>query len=292
MRALGSLLFRITISAYMVYACRASNAESELPSSPLSRYTSAMRVLFHLCVCIVLVFARSAHAEDQVLRYVLYLDDELVGHRQIEIRYLAPPDGELDEVRLIRSTLDLDVTLGRLRYTLESRVSAFHASGLTNISASVRENDRTREIQIREERDGAWSVVSLEDGVRSTWNYSDPEVGLTSMDLADPHRYRQLLDASDRPLLVAENGQVSEGRVVDHGEQGISVADQELLAHRIDWMSEAGDLVLHFSESGLLVAYSLDFLDRRLEARLEEIPGDRSWGQFDMMFDEVSEEEP
>jgi hypothetical protein len=251
-----------------------------------------MRASIFLCLLSLLSVSFSAQAEDQVLHYDLVLDGVSVGQRQVEVRYLPPPAGEMDQARMIRSTMDIEVSMGRKAYTLESRVSAFHGPSGANFSSSVLESGVAREVQGRSERDGSWSVVSLENGLRSAWSFNRKEVGLTTMDLHDPERYERMLDHASNPMLITENGQVSLGQVREHGEVRIEVAGKMITVQRVSWTSDAGELLLHFSEDGLLVDYSLDFLGKRLHAALRELPGERSWGGFDpTVAGEVSEEE-
>jgi hypothetical protein len=250
-----------------------------------------MRALLALWIFMLLGFSSLAGATDQNLRYELLLDGESVGHREVQIRYLPPAAGEIDEARMIRSTLDLSVLMGRNSYTLVSRVSALHGPGGASFVASVEENGQGREIQARADRDGSWSVTALEAGVRSTWSFRRTEVGLTTMDMFDPERYRRLLDHASNPVLVTETGQVLPGQVAELGEARIEVAGQMLNVDKISWTPEAGQMILHYSDEGLLVDYRLDFMGMRLHARLQELPGERSWGGFEPVLGEVSEEE-
>ena len=185
-----------------------------------------MRALLFLLVLFVASGSRSAEASDQVLNYELLLDGKSVGKRQVELRYLPPPPGELDQSRMIRSTLELEVVVARQAYRLNSRVSALHGPSGTNLSASVMENGQAREIQARAEPDGSWSVTGLESGARTTWTFERSAVVLSSMELLDPERYLRVLDRTASPMLIAENGQVATGQVEDMGEVQIEVAGE------------------------------------------------------------------
>lgn len=251
-----------------------------------------MRKMLHLLVVLGSLFSVSAWGSDQVLRYSLDLEGVPVGERQVEIRYLPPPEGELDQARMIRSTMSLEINLDRHSYRMISRVSAMHGPSGTNFVTSVQENEAIREIQARAERDGAWSVSGLENGERTGWSFRRGEVGVTSMEMLDPERYRRLLDGPTAPMLVAETGQVMLGQIQDMGETQMQIAGQQVNVHRIGWVSEAGAMELNYSENGLLLDYSLDFLGKRLHARLEQLPNERSWGGFESsVLGEVQEEE-
>ena len=248
--------------------------------------------MLHLLFVLASLFSVSAWGSDQVMRYSLDLDGVSVGERQVEIRYLPPPEGEIDQARMIRSTMSLNISLDRLSYRMVSRVSAMHGPSGTNFVTSVQENEAIREIQARAERGGEWSVSGLENGERTEWTFRRGEVGVTSMEMLDPERYRRLLDGPTAPMLVAETGQVIVGQVQDMGEAQMQIAGQLVNVHRIAWTSEAGAMELNFSENGLLLDYSLDFLGKRLHARLEQLPNERSWGGFkSSVVDEVVEEE-
>jgi hypothetical protein len=193
---------------------------------------------------------------------------------------------------MIRSYLEMSVTKGAQVYTLKSRASSMHGPGGASISTSVEENGKGREVQARVELDGSWTVHELENGMRSTWSFTRKEVGLSTMDLVDPERYRRILDHEMNPMLIAETGQVAIGRIQDLGEAQVEVAGTMMTVQKISWTPEAGQLLLLFSESGLLVDYSLDFMGKRLHAKLEALPEERSWGGFEpAVFGGVSEEE-
>ena len=193
---------------------------------------------------------------------------------------------------MIRSYLEMRVAKGGQVYSLKSRASSMHGPGGASISTSVEENGVGREIQARAEPDGSWTVHGLESGTRSTWSFTRKEVGLSTMDLVDPERYRRVLDHELNPMLIAETGQVAIGRTEDLGEARVEVAGKMLTVQKVSWTPEAGQLLLLFSESGLLVGYSLDFMGKRLHAQLEALPEERSWGGFDpAVVGGVSEEE-
>lgn len=99
-----------------------------------------------------------AHAAETLsMRYLLAVDGAVVGHRDLQLRYLSGPDGE---IRLLQSWTQLDVLIAGQPFAYRQRLSGMGNSG--GFTSVIREGDQAREVQAVRGPLG-WSV-SVTDG--------------------------------------------------------------------------------------------------------------------------------
>lgn len=225
-------------------------------------------------------FGAAAIGGEQVLVYDLRLDGATVGTREVTIRYLRTSAGE---VRIIESYTDLRASIAGVSYAVKNRASAKVGAGAPGFTSSVDENGKVREIQGRLLPDHRWQITIAETGKIETWYLRPSEMQLSSLDLLDAQRSRNLWGAVGSPvaMLLVESGAVLTGPVASLGERTLKVGGVDVATNRYAWTSEAGASELAWTSDGVLVQYTTRLLGVPVSATLRELPPPPSFGEIE-----------
>lgn len=223
------------------------------------------------------LFATPAVAGDQKLNYDLSIDGKSVGHRDVTITWLP---GAAGEVRLIQSYTEIDATVLGAHYAMKNRAGGKVGGGAPSFNSSVDDNGTIREIQGRLLPDRRWSVSISEKGKNETYNLRPTEMGLTSLDLLDAERSRNLWGASTARVLMVETGGVLSGPVEDLGESTVKIAGEEIVVHRYAWTPETGRSEFAWTADGVLVGYQSTVLGKTLAGTLRALPLPPTMGEI------------
>jgi hypothetical protein len=232
-------------------------------------------------------------ASEQTLIYDLSIDGAVVGERKVTIRYMPPIEGVAGASRLIQSWFDVDTRIAGQQVVIQSRSSARASDSDSSFAMSIAENGVVREIQGQRQWDGVWQVVAIEHGERKTWKHRRTEVTLSSMDFLDPSRHKLMTLDTQAGVLVAETGQVVQGAVSELGDKELWVNGKIVLVEEWGWSPDMGQVVMSWNQEGLLLAYSVSFMGKTLDAVVREVPPTRSYGNIDLstVSDDVEVEE-
>ncbi len=222
----------------------------------------------------------------QELVYDLRLGNRVVGSREVTLRYLDTGNGV---VRVIESYTALETNVAGAAVSYANRASARVETRGASFTSSVSENGRIREVQARQRRDGSWKVTIIEDGQLATTTLRADQVDLSSLELLDPVRHRELTERPRAEVLAAETGTLLAGTVEDLGEGTLTVGGQDIAVHRWAWSPAAGRHQLAWSLDGLLVAYDATWMGSTLSAVLREPPPARSYGEIGPVPDVVED---
>ena len=129
----------------------------------------------------------------------------------------------------------------------------------------------------------------LEQGEIKQTTLPASSVQLSSLELVDPVRHRELTGRARAEVLAAETGTLLVGLVADLGEGTVEVGGQALPVHRWQWSPAAGQVELAWTPEGILVAYETDWMGMELSARLRAAPEARSFGEIGTIPDVVDE---
>ena len=152
-------------------------------------------------------------AEDpQTLSFDLLMNGEVVGSREVSIRYLPPEEDIRDrEVRIAQTWTEIDATIAGWDLSVRNRTTS-HASGpRSSFTSSLSVNGDLSEVQGSLIEDGRWSLSAVSGGRLHTQELRRTEVDLSTMDLLDPVRARLIEGQTDVRLLSAETGEVLVG---------------------------------------------------------------------------------
>jgi hypothetical protein len=236
-----------------------------------------------LCGCIAALLlalaAPTARADEQVLRYQLLAQDRAVGSRDVTIKYVPTPTGEL---RLLEAwtSFVLPIPKGTFRY--EQRLGA-RFGGDRGFVASMSLDGQVREVQARQGIDGAWAVSRASAQGAHSEALPTEAVDLVSSEIFDGQRALRALQAGAQlSLLSAETGTVLSGPVTDLGPGTMAVGPDEIEVLRYRFEPPEGTMTLAYSRDGWLIAYDYQVLGLLVGARLQKLPPPRS---FDTVLD-------
>lgn len=232
-----------------------------------------------------------AHADDSPhqadtdtweLVYDLRLGDEAVGSRTVTVRWLG------EDRRIIESYTELSAPLpAGGTWTMTQRASATTDTASASFTSSVDEAGTVREVQGRQRRDGRWTVAVVGGGDVRQDTVPAGRIDLSSLELLDPVRHRELTGRSRATVLAAETGTLLSGTVTDLGETRRTIDGQVVPVHAWTWAPESGPVTLSWSLDGVLVAYESQWMGRTLSAELRDPPPRRRLGEVDPVGDVI-----
>ena len=233
---------------------------------------------------LALLFAvRPAIAEDpRTVAFDLLMNGEVVGSREVTLRYLPPEEGLRDkEVRITQTWTEIDATIAGWDFAVRNRTTAHASEHSSSFTSSMSVNGELSEVQGRLIEDGRWSVSEVRGGKLYTQELRRTEVYLSTMDLLDPIRARAISDRTDVRLLSVETGTVLVGVLEDLGEGELRLDSQQIAVHRWGVDTTEGRMELAWNDEGLLVEASMVIRGQTLKTRLRELPTPRVYEAFD-----------
>jgi len=239
--------------------------------------------------------AAPAVAEDpRTVAFDLLMNGEIVGSREVALRYLPAEEGVSDhEVRITQTWTQIDADIAGWSFAVRNRTTS-HATDLrSSFTSSVSVNGDLSEIQGRTIDDGRWQVSEVRSGKHNTRELRRTEIDLSTMDLLDPVRSQTLADLTRVQLLSAETGDVMVGVLEDLGEGDLTVGGRTVAVHRWGLDTSEGRLELGWDAEGLLLESSMVIRGQVIETRLKELPPPREYGAFEVTMEtpDVDEEE-
>ena len=247
-----------------------------------------------LTLLAALTAAPAMAEEPRTVAFDLLMNGEVVGSREVSLRYLPAEEGVSDhEVRITQTWTQIDADIAGWTFAVRNRTTS-HATDLrSSFTSSVSVNGDLSEIQGRTIDDGRWQVSEIRSGKHNTRELRRTEIDLSTMDLLDPVRSQVITDLTRVQLLSAETGDVMVGVLEDLGEGDLTVGGRTVAVHRWGVDTSEGRLQLGWSAEGLLLESSMVIRGQVIETRLKEVPPPREYGAFEMTMEtpDVDEEE-
>lgn len=227
----------------------------------------------------LLALAAPALAGEQVLTYDLVLSGQTVGTRTLTIKHLPEEPGISGASRLLESWTDLEATVAGRTVRFQGRASIRATE--TRISyTSIFDQDGTRvQVQGRQDSEGGWVLTRREKGTAQEITYRRSEVDLSTFHLLDPSLRRAASESATTDVLIAETGVVVSGPSRDLGEDTVQLGELAVPVTRWAWDPIGGAMEVAWTQDGLPVQYSMQFLGQRLTATARELPTS-DWGSM------------
>lgn len=207
---------------------------------------------------------------EQVMRWAVRVGDDVVGHRDVVVRYAG--QGE-DHARVFESSLSIDGQFPtdngktrRLRY--RQMLNAVSTDGLpASFHSTVTSNRNAAELQARY-ADASWRLTYAQNGFVRSFALDARKVDLSTVDLFDPETTRPLGKRSHARILAAETGKLDEGPVYQLGTERLVIGGESLETKQYAWDASEGTWLLWYTTNGFLVRYVRPMLGLELVADL------------------------
>lgn len=251
-----------------------------------------MRRIF-IAAALAVFSASPVLAEDsRTMAFDLVMNGEVVGSREITLRYLPPEEGLREhEVRITQAWTEIDTVVAGWELSIRNRATAHASDHRSSFTSSLSVNGELSEIQGRSLEDARWSVSEVRSGKLFTRELRRTEVDLSTMDLLDPIRSQSIVGRSDIKLLSAETGTVLTGVVEDLGESELTLGDRTVAIHRWGIDTNEGRMELAWDAEGLLVESSMVIRGQTVQTRLRALPPPREYGAFEVSMETPSIDE-
>lgn len=216
--------------------------------------------------------AAAQAAETVSLRYLLAVDGQVVGHRDLTLRYLPTADGE---IRLVQSWTELTMVIAGQSFSYRQRMSGQgNTGGFTSV---IREGNEGREVQAVRGPEG-WNVSVADGGQARLWELGWDGFDMTSLSLVDPESSRRLEGRTHLRVLVAETGSVVDGPLRPAGAVQVAVGGVNLPATGYIWSLPEGEVRLEYGAEGHLLRYTMRVAGKVVTATLDRPPPARDYG--------------
>jgi hypothetical protein len=227
-----------------------------------------------LAFAFTLLVPGAAWAEKRSLSYELFAADKPAGTRTADLNYLP---GDQGEVVTFESFTDVTLRVGRKAHHYKQRLGA-RFGGARSFSSSVSDNGQAREVQGQIDTSGNWDVTVVEGRSSHQANLPGSRVDLSYAELFDPDRALQTLaQVRNLRVLLTDTGAVLEGPIESLGSGQETTGNQTVQVHRFRWSTPDGQVLLSYTDDGLLVAYETTLFGRKLSARLVGAPLPRTY---------------
>ncbi|MCK6515028.1 hypothetical protein L6R46_08245 [Myxococcota bacterium] len=220
---------------------------------------------------LLLGLAPAEAAESVSLRYLLAVDGEVIGHRDLKINYLPSDSGEL---RLMESFTELTFSIAGQPYTYKQRLGGL---GGGNFSSAISDNGTGREVQAVRSSLG-WTVTVAEGKTAEVYALGPSAFDLTSLSLHDPAVAESLAGRSSLKVLVAETGGVMEGPLRQAADVQIKLGGQMITCDEYVWSLPEGEVRLDYGPDGHLMRYTTRVAGKVITATLDRPPPPRTYG--------------
>ena len=253
-----------------------------------------MRRILTAAALAVLIASPALAEESRVVEFDLMMNGEVVGTREVTLRYLPPEEGLREhEVRITQTWTEIDTTVAGWELSIRNRATAHASDHRSSFTSSLSVNGERSEVQGRSIEDDRWSISEVRSGKVFTRELRRTEVDLSTMDLLDPIRSQRIVDRSDIKLLSAETGTVLTGVLEDLGESELILGDRTVAIQRWGIDTNEGRMVLAWDAEGLLVESSMVIRGQTIQTRLRPLPPPRAYGDFELSMEApaIDEEE-
>lgn len=225
----------------------------------------------------LLVLATPALAGEQALTYDLALGGKTVGTRTLTIKHLPEEPGVSGASRMLESWTDLEATVAGRTVRFQGRASIRATETRLSYSSTFDQDGTRVQVQGRQDSDGGWSLTRREKGTAQEITHRRSEVDLSTFHLLDPSLRRAATESASADVLIAETGVVVSGPARDLGEDTLTLGGLAVPVTRWAWDPVGGAMEAAWTQDGLLVQYSVEFLGQRLVATARELPSS-DWG--------------
>ena len=251
-----------------------------------------MRCILTTAALAVLTASPALAEDPRIMAFDLMMNGEVVGSREVSLRYLPREEGLREhEVRITQTWTEINATVAGWDLSIRNRATAHASDQRSSFTSSLSVNGELSEIQGRSIEDDRWSVSEVRSGKLFTRELRRTEVDLSTMDLLDPVRSQLIADRSEVKLLSAETGTVLTGILEDLGEDELTLGERTVAIHRWGLDTNEGRMELAWDTEGLLVESSMVIRGQVVQARLRALPPPREYGAFEVSMETPSIDE-
>ena len=243
---------------------------------------------------LLFAFSLSAFAQSsQSLVYDLSFNGQPVGIREINIQYLPASQNVPYGSRVLESWTEVETTVAGKKIVYKQRATGHFSDRKSRFVSSVTVNDQTFEIQGKHTQGEGWIIHEIsEDGVNQK-KYKTYEVHDVSLALFDPGQAESWQDGSITKVYHMEMGEIWMGEWIPLPDVQVSTPKEQVMGKQFRFHSAEGDVDAAWSETGIVIDWTLQVLGLELEADIRNVPELPQFGNIEQFesFQGVKEEE-
>ena len=243
---------------------------------------------------LLLYLVYSAFAQSsQSLVYDLTYKGQPVGIREITIQYLPATENSPHGSRMLESWTEFEAVVAGKKIVYKQRATGHFSDRKSRFVSAVTVNDQHFELQGKQERGEGWTIHEINSkGVTST-EYKAYEVNDISLALFDPGQSESWQDKSLTKIYHVEMGEVWMGEWIELQDVQVTTIKETVTGKQLRYHSPDGELDAAWSDTGIVIDWTLRVLGVELEADIRNIPELPQFGNIEQFesFQGVKEEE-
>jgi hypothetical protein len=234
-------------------------------------------------------FAQSS----QSLVYDLSFKGQPVGVREITIQYLPASDNMPHGSRILESWTEVETTVAGKKIVYKQRATGHFSDRKSRFVSVVTVNDQHFELQGKQEQGEGWIIHEITSGGVTSTEYKHYEVSDISLALFDPGQSTSWQDGTLTKIYHIEMGEIWMGEWIELAEVQVSTPKETVTGKQYRYHSPDGEVDAAWSETGIVIDWTLRVLGLELEADIRNVPELPQFGNIEQFesFQGVKEEE-
>lgn len=215
-----------------------------------------------------------ALAADQHLVYDLVVNGQVVGTREVDIRYYPRPGGE-------RRVIDARTRVQLVNRTVDARSNGQSNPRGATFSTSATVDGKGLQVQGVQLPEGDWRLLLSDGRTVNEQSVRSSATILTTLDLLDPGRTALLATPGAVTLVFVETGDQLVGTLGAGVGATSTVGGKKLPVTRYTLTGSVGSARFDVDPNGIVVASEVSWLGVPMSATLREPPPERDFGGVD-----------
>jgi hypothetical protein len=229
----------------------------------------------------------------QSLVYDLSYKGQPVGVREINIQYLPASKNMPYGSRILESWTEVEVTVAGKKIQYKQRATGHFSERKSRFVSSVTMGGEKFELQGNQNENGQWTIHEMTPTGSKTIEYNHTELQDISLALFDPGQSERWLKGENIRVYHIEMGDIWKGEWIALPNIEVKTNNANVIGRQLRYHCNDGDVDLAWSDTGLLIDWTLRIMGFELAADIRNVPDLPQFGNIEMFdsFQGVNEEE-
>ncbi len=229
----------------------------------------------------------------QSLVYDLSFKGQPVGIREINIQYLPASKNMPYGSRILESWTEVEVIVAGKKIAYKQRATGHFSERKSRFVSSVTVDNAQFELQGKQTENGNWTIHEMTPNGSKSKEYRHSELNDISLALFDPGQSESWLNGENLKIYHTEMGEVWKGEWIALPNVEIKTTNAEVVGRQLRFHCPEGDVDLAWSDTGILIDWTLRIMGLELDADIRNIPALPQFGNIEKFdsFQGVKEEE-
>jgi len=229
----------------------------------------------------------------QSLVYDLSFKGQPVGIREINIQYLPASKNMPYGSRILESWTEVEVIVAGKKIEYKQRATGHFSERKSRFVSSVTVDGDQFELQGKQNENGKWLIHEMRSNGAKSTEYLSSDLNDISLALFDPGQSESWLNGEKLKIYHIEMGEVWKGEWIALPNVEVKTTNAKVTGHQLRFHCTEGDVDVAWSDTGILIDWTLRIMGLELDADIRNIPALPQFGNIETFdsFQGVKEEE-